>query len=310
MPPPRSSERQPYRSRDYSDSVSSSRYLPQQSFPSQRDNHTRPPRTPPLPSSRRSDYSSRRYDSRARREDPPRRSDYSRDSNPFRRVDRPRTSARRLPERDYSDDRRGSRNYWLPPVRNPARYISSAERRESRSSKTRELTPIPAARRDSFRRSRSPIRRDYTSPARNGDDRNALPHREGPRTPPLEHEPASDHSHDQDLLEEEHEIFNIVRRMFKYCYQEDPTTQNSRFDWLKRRMFTVQAEIEDLTDQGFEANDLELIDSTDRQNLANDVERDLNGEVELDYNEEPDSSYRQNHQYDDFVIKSPPLEEL
>jgi hypothetical protein len=86
------------------------------------------------------------------------------------------------------------------------------------------------------------VRRDY-SPIRNGvsprDGQERLPHREGmffgfnflisvilgPRTPPLEHEPASDHSHDQDLLEEEHEIFDIVRRMFKECYQDDRNTQ-------------------------------------------------------------------------------------
>lgn len=66
-------------------------------------------------------------------------------------------------------------------------YIgSSSERRDSRSSKSRNdnvrypdrpITPIPASRRDSFRRSRSPVRRDH-SPTQNGGSP-VPPHREG-----------------------------------------------------------------------------------------------------------------------------------
>lgn len=52
----------------------------------------------------------------------------------------------------------------------------------------------------------------------------------GPRTPPLEHEPASDHSYDPNLPEEEQEIYDIMRQMFKQCYQDDRTIQvNQKF---------------------------------------------------------------------------------
>lgn len=87
-------------------------------------------------------------------------------------------------------------------------------------------------------------------------------------------------------------------------------------------MLGIQAEIEDLAERQLEIDDLELVDTTgkhllislyllvclERQNLPADVERDLNGDIELDYNEEPDSSYRQQQHLHDDAIKSPPPE--
>ncbi|KAI6187247.1 hypothetical protein M3Y98_00222200 [Aphelenchoides besseyi] len=222
-------------------------------------------------------------------------------------------------QNSHSSDHRRPAHYssrWLPPVRNPAKYVdapirdhppssrrSKEDKSDSRANHRNDRESVNSNRRSSAaKRSRTPVDEPLNKKKRTTTN--------GPSTPP---EPQPDdrssveRQDEHSVGEDEIEILELIHVLFRYCYQPNKDNQAARFSWLKGRICDIRKEIDELQN-GNEEVELEEVDCSE-PNETNGANLSMVQNDILDYDEivdaAPQRNSKTNNDDSDYELKSP-----